>query len=849
MNEVLFQPGAPQTPGVTLVGSVLLLLAGILFSYFLWRRRNRVAEKFLASWQRLLIGSLLMNLGFTLNLLSFVPELARWQVIGPTSLSMTIKYACYLSAIGFLFSGIRQWYPLILSVQQKALAQASFYRRLTQEANSIFLRWNRHGRILSINPYGERLFGYREGELKGRSVIGTIVPKRDSRGQDLEAMIRAIRENPDDFHHNENENITKDGRSLWIAWRNTLIEEGPDGEPEVLSVGVDITERKRVEDALHALASATDQGEGGGILEETIKHLAWAYGVRYAFYGTFVDDTREQMKVHAMWNGESIVSGHVYTLEGTPCADVLSGKVDLIEKGVADRYPTDTVLREWGVESYYGMPLRDPQGSVIGIIGIMDVRPMELARWNRYLLKVFGSRIGGELQRRCAEENIYQLAHYDTLTGLPNRLLFQDRLEQALVHAQRNNQYVALLFIDLDRFKHVNDTLGHAGGDILLRLVAGRLTGLLRRSDTVSRLGGDEFTVLMTDFDSEAQMIKATTELSLRLIETIAEPFHIHGADMFISASIGITCYPTDGVNIDYLVRNADLAMYKAKERGRNCFEFYRPELNELAERRSRLEAELRSALTRKELRLHYQPIVDLAEGEVVVFEALVRWQHPDRGLVLPGEFIGLAEENGLILPIGAWVIEESCRQLHAWAEAGLPAQRLSINLSLRQLERGVLLGQLQKFTRRYGVRPQQLIFEITESTLMHDPERTLPLLEELEAHGYALAMDDFGTGYSSFGQLRQLPVKTLKIDRSFIQGLSEGSSNAKIVTAILGMGDGLGLEVVAEGVETPEQQAFLQQHGCRLMQGYHLGPPMEAEACIDYLANDHPWQESLPAL
>ncbi|HIE54590.1 MAG TPA: EAL domain-containing protein [Chromatiaceae bacterium] len=833
---------------VTFFGGLALLPAGLLFSFFLWRRRKGVAKQFLVSWQRIFIASMLMNLGFTLNLLPYLPA-PEWPLPGSASLFAAIKYSSYLIALGLFFSGVRQWYPLILSVQQEAMAQAAFYRRLTQGANSVFLRWNLDGKIISINPYGERLFGYRKGELKGRSVMGTIVPKKDSRGRDLEAMIQAIRENPDAFHYNENENITRDGRSLWLAWRNTLIEEGPHGEPEVLSVAVDITDRKRVEDALHALASTTDQGEGGAILEEMIKHLAWAYGVQYAFYATFADDTREQMKVHAMWNGDSITSGHVYSLEGTPCADVLSGKIHLIEKGVAERYPGNSMLTEWGVESYYGVSLRHPQGETIGIIGIMDVRPMELTRWNRYLLKVFGSRIGGELQRRYAEENIYQLAHYDILTGLPNRLLFQDRLEQALAHAQRNNQYVALLFIDLDRFKHVNDTLGHAGGDILLRMVSERLTALLRSSDTVSRLGGDEFIILMTDFVSEAQMNKVTTELSRKLIEVIAEPFHIHGSDMFISASIGITCYPTDGMNIDYLIRNADLAMYKAKERGRNCFEFYRPQLNELAERRSRLEAELRNALSRRELRLHYQPIVDLANLEVAGFEALVRWQHPTQGLVLPGEFIDVAEESGLVRPIGEWVIEESCRQLKAWAEVGTRVGRISINLSLRQLAGGALLDQLQSSTRKYGIRPEQIMFEITESTLMHDPERTVPLLEELEAHGHSMAMDDFGTGYSSLAQLRQLPVKTLKIDRSFIRGLPEDRSSVKIVSAIIGLGRGLGLEVIAEGVETPQQHAYLQQFGCQLVQGHLLGAPMEAETCIEYLANPHSWQKSLPAL
>ncbi|RTZ73664.1 MAG: hypothetical protein DSZ02_06845 [Gammaproteobacteria bacterium] len=518
-------------------------------------------------------------------------------------------------------------------------------------------------------------------------------------------MIEAIRENPDEFHINENENVTRDGRRLWIAWRNTYIEEGLDGKPELLSVGVDITERKRVEDALHVLASTTDPIPGDtNVLERSIRHLALAYGVQYAFYATFTDDSRERVEIQAMWDGKSITRGHVYDLEGTPCADVVRGRANLIREGVAERYPNDSTLREWGIESYFGSRLKGLQNEVIGLIVIMDTRPLELPSWKRYLLRVFAARIGGELQRRRAEEDVYRLAHYDILTGLPNRLLFHDRLEQAMVHALRNDQCLALLFIDLDRFKHVNDTLGHAGGDLLLREVAGRLTALLRRSDTVARLGGDEFTILMTDFDSESAMLKIAAELSHRIIKVLGEPFHIDNAEMFISASVGITCFPADGVNIDYLVRNADLAMYKAKEQGRNCFEFYRPEFNEVAERRARMESELRAAIGAGEMQLHYQPIIDVEAGTVVGLEALVRWLHPQQGLVLPGDFVGLAEESGLMLPLGEWVIDTACRQLGAWRRAGVEVGWLSINLSLRQLTRGNLLEVLEAARKRYGV-------------------------------------------------------------------------------------------------------------------------------------------------
>ena len=850
MDAAFRQPGLENVREVVLVGDLLLLPAGLLFSYALWRRRRQIADEFLPSWKTIFLATLVTNFGFLLNLSAHVTEFAGWRLEGVTAFASALKYGAYISGITLFFHGVRQWYPMILSVQQDAMAQASLYRKLVQEANSVFLRWGRDGRIISINPYGERLFGYTEEELKGRPVIGTLVRERDARGQDLVAMIEAIRERPDAFHLNENENVTRDGRSLWIAWRNTYIEEGLDGEPELLSVGVDITDRRRVEEALHVLASTADPLPGDtSVLERTIKHLALAYDVQYAFYGTFVEDSREEIEIQALWDGERITRGAVYELEGTPCADVIEGRSDMIREGVETRYPHDGMLREWGIESYFGARLTDLHNRAIGLIVIMDTRPLELPSWKHHLLKVFAARIGGELQRRCAEEDIHRLAHYDVLTGLPNRLLFHDRLEQAVVHAQRNDQCLALLFIDLDRFKHVNDTLGHAGGDLLLCEVANRLSVLLRRADTVARLGGDEFTILMTDFHSEKVMLKVSAELSRRIIETLSEPFLIENAEMFISASIGITCFPADGMSTDHLVRNADLAMYKAKEQGRNCFEFYRPEFNEAAERRSRLELELRAGIRRGEMRLYFQPIVDVEKRAVVGLEGLVRWQHPRRGLVLPDEFVELAEENGMMSPLGEWVIDAACRQLGAWNRAGREVGWLSINLSLRQLTRGRLLEVLEGARKRHGVAVGQLVLEITETTFMSEPEHTLPLLRAFREQGYTMALDDFGTGHSSFRQLWKLPVSILKIDRGFIEGLERDPGKCSIVAAMIGMGHNLGLEVVAEGVETREQVQILLEHGCRIMQGHHFAHAMKADACTTYLASHQAWQESFPAL
>ncbi len=347
-----------------------------------------------------------------------------------------------------------------------------------------------------------------------------------------------------------------------------------------------------------------------------------------------------------------------------------------------------------------------------------------------------------------------------------------------------------------------------------------------------------------TDFSSDKQVLQATSELSKKLVNIIAQPFYIDSLEFYVSVSIGITVFPQDGNNIDFLVRNADIAMYHAKDKGRNRSEYYHARMNEIAEKRSRMESELRTAVSRGQLLLHYQPVVDVVNGEVMWFEALLRWQHPRLGLVLPDEFVGLAEETGLIVPIGEWVIEQVCRQLQVWQHKGVAIHALALNLSMRQLERIGLVAVLDRTVADYAIDPSQIILEITESMLMQDPERTVPLLKILSERGFRLAMDDFGTGYSSFGQLSYVDVNSLKIDRSFVAQLEKEGNVACIVPAIIGMAREMGIRVVAEGVETSAQVEFLQKQGCNLMQGYYFGFPMDAAECERYIESDkHTWQ------
>ena len=428
-------------------------------------------------------------------------------------------------------------------------------------------------------------------------------------------------------------------------------------------------------------------------------------------------------------------------------------------------------------------------------------------------------------QATLAEQKVHELARYDSLTGLPNRNMFLGELDRAIARAQRQDGEFALCFIDLDHFKSVNDTLGHDAGDELLKHMAGRLREALRKADLVARLGGDEFVVLLEGTSAGTDLVT----VAQKLLCAIGEPLTIHGCSFLVTGSIGIGRYPADGEDAATLLKHADAAMYLAKEKGKNNIQFYTAELADMAARQFELESALRLGLQRNELVLHFQPKVDVAEDRILGLEALVRWQHPTRGLVPPGEFIPLAEERGLIVAIGHWVLEATCRQIRDWRAAGLQAPPVAVNLSARQFADDDLVAHIEQTMKRYGVTPADLGVELTESVLMADPERANEVLRRLRTMGVRIAIDDFGTGYSSLSYLKRFPAETVKIDRSFIAGLPKDSDDAAITQAVIAMAHSLGLNVVAEGVETAEQLRTLRELGCDEAQGYLLGRPIPA--------------------
>ena len=430
-------------------------------------------------------------------------------------------------------------------------------------------------------------------------------------------------------------------------------------------------------------------------------------------------------------------------------------------------------------------------------------------------------------QVEMAKAKLDHLAHHDVLTDLPNRLLLQDRLGQAIEVARRQGRQLAVMFMDLDHFKHINDSLGHAVGAQLLLSVAQRLVACVRHSDTVSRQGGDEFLLLLP-------LIEHAEDAALsaqKILAALALPHHIDGKDLHTSVSIGISIYPADGQDAHALIKSADTAMYYAKDNGRNTYKFFEQNMNDRAVQRQSIEAGLRLALVRQEFVLFYQPKINLHSGAIVGVEALIRWQHPELGLLLPAQFVPIAEDCGLIVPIGRWVLRQACHQAHAWQEAGLAPITIAVNTSALEFRAKDFLENLSATLTTTGMDPRYLEIELTESVLMRDAESAGRLLHAIAALGVKLAIDDFGTGFSSLSYLSRFPINTLKIDQSFVKQITSNENDAAIVSAVISMGKSLRQRVIAEGVETPEQQAFLLAQHCDEGQGFYFAHPVAPEA------------------
>jgi diguanylate cyclase (GGDEF)-like protein/PAS domain S-box-containing protein len=665
------------------------------------------------------------------------------------------------------------------------------FRIAAQSLSDLIYEWDiATGDLLILGDIDQRL-GYEPGELPHTMEARERLIHLEDRDRVRAAVAESLATG--EPFSEEYRILRKDGTGLvWLDTGST-IRDGGGLASKWIGVVTDVTEQRRAQ-------RAADQSElrYRNLFE---RNLAGVY--RTTPDGRFLDCNDSFARIFGYESREEVLRHTVWDLYQTH-ADRVATLHTMVERQTLTNFEQCLLRKDgslvWVLEN--GSLIEGPEGQVIEGT-LIDIT-----------------------ERRRAEEQVKHLAFHDTLTGLPNRLLFNDRLDMAVVQAHRTQQRLATLFLDLDRFKVINDSLGHSVGDELLRRVAERVTDCIREGDTVARLGGDEFTVLVPSLSREEDAAK----IAQKILEAVRLPFFIDERELFVTTSIGAAIYPTDGTDAETLLRNADTAMYRAKDQGRDNYQLYTPAMNSKALEQLSLESRLRQALHNDELVLHYQPLIDLRTGQIRGAEALLRWRHPTLGLIPPGQFIPLAELSGLIVPIGQWVLRTACAQVRSWHQMGYPNLTMAVNLSSRQFQQTDLVHQVTEALELSQLPAGALDLEITESNAMQNAEISISTLGHLKNLGVSLSMDDFGTGYSSLNYLKRFPIDRIKIDQSFVRDITEDADDAAIATAMIAMAHSLQLSVVAEGVETEEQLIFLRQHLCDEMQGFLFSKPIPPE-------------------
>lgn len=726
---------------------------------------------------------------------------------------------------------------------QEALTQSEArFRRLTENAPDVIYRYRiRPQRGFEyVSPAAVHLLGYAPEEFYADPDISLKIVHPDDRRK-LVSLARGRVPEMIELRLQR-----KDGTIVWTEQRNVPVYDAEANRVALEGIARDITTRKQREQELRLLQSITlavSEAEDTEtalsiVLSAVCEATGWVIGQAWI---PATDDGRLFVCSPAWY-------GHEPGLEAfrTACERwvVDSAGRDVQARAVRERVPlwlrdldkrADFNRRKHAAAAGLKAMIAVPVAAGAELEAIIEFFTREPRPEDEKLVHTVASvaaQLGAVIRRKRSEERLMYLAHHDVLTELPNRALFSDRLRQALFEANRQGRLVAVAFLDLDRFKNINDSLGHETGDLLLRGVADRLRANVRETDTVARISGDEFMLVLPGLTN----IDDARRIAEKILAGFRSPLIIAGQELYVSASIGLTVYPHDAKDVEGLLRNADVAMYRAKEVGRNAYQFYAAEMTELAQEHLQLEGALRRALERGEFVLHYQPTLVLATGDVIGAEALLRWRHPERGLVEPGQFVRLAEETGLIVPIGEWALRTACAQCVAWESEGLGPLRLAVNISPRQFQSLDLAETVAQVLRETGLPPERLELELTEGVLLHSPENTIANMDRLSAMGVRLSIDDFGTGYSSLTYIKHLPIDQLKIDQSFVRDIPGDEDDAAIATAIIAMAHNLRISVVAEGVETLEQLAFLRSHRCDLMQGNYFSPPLPSEAFVALL-------------
>lgn len=675
----------------------------------------------------------------------------------------------------------------------RLLAERDF---MLENSRDVLYYIDRHGMVYYVSPAAEQLTGYPPEQWKGHFTTHLVDSERNRRAfAETMEILRTGREYPPsilEFRH-------RDGRILLgEVSEKPIFEKGE--VVGIVGVARDVTERIQAESRLRQAAAVFENTREAIIISDAQRRIS---AVNRAF-----SDITGYAEEEIVGQGADFLAASV---DDIFFREQMWQAVELTDRWAGElwcRRRSGEVFPAWASVS----TIRDDTGNIINYVNVLS----DLSH------------------QKESEEKLDLLAHYDPLTHLPNRLLFTSRLEHAIRHAERRGSEVALLFIDLDHFKKVNDTLGHPAGDRLLQEVGERLTSELRKEDTIARLGGDEFVIIVDDL----QDISDISDIARKTLESLSKPYRVNGNQAVISASIGISIFPRDGRSVTRLVQKADMAMYRAKEVGRANFQFCTAELTARAAERLTMENAMRRALIEGEFVLYYQPQVSLSTGRVVGVEALLRWHHPERGLVPPAEFIPLGEEAGLIGSIGAWALKEACAQVKGWESAGIPPLRLAVNISACQLARDEpLVSKVASALEQTGFAPHRLELELTESAIMRHPGDAARIIDDLKSLGLSIAIDDFGKGYSSMSYLKRFTIDKLKTDRGFIQDLPRDESDRAITGAIVALGHSLHMTVLAEGVETREQEEFLREQGCDEMQGFLFSPPLPERECMRFLS------------
>ncbi|HYC43871.1 MAG TPA: EAL domain-containing protein [Burkholderiales bacterium] len=719
-------------------------------------------------------------------------------------------------------------------VMAEQLRQASQKLAAMIEASPLaIIARDPNGRVESWNSAAEKIFGWSQDEVRGQLVPFHLADA----GAEAEALRRKILagESVSNF---EAVRLRKDGKLIDVSLSAALVRDESGRPSGYITMFADITERKRVEKQQNVIARITMILSEAQSVEDAIPEVietlcesfGFAYGARWV-----LDKQNLLLRCAEIWSVPEVAAFREVSrsrLERPGAPEGLTRRVwaSASPVWVSDIEKDGTLMRRAealsaGLKSAFAFPI------MIGgeFYGLMEFFAREVRQPDEALTQLaqnLGAHIGQFIARKQAERNLQFVASHDALTGLFNRSMFSQRLQQALAQAHRHERRLAVLFIDLDGFKLINDTLGHDAGDVLLADLAVRLREVMREGDTLGRMGGDEFVVLIEGYREDTQLL----EVARKVLETVAQPFLLRDGSYNVTASIGIAAYPQDGHDAAELLKNADIAMYRAKQQGKNNFQFHSSEMNTHLVERLNLEMALRRALERGELTLFYQPRVNLKENRVTGVESLVRWVHPSQGVLNPPEFVPLAEDAGLFAAIGDWVLHAACGQLKAWQQRGIGSLRIAVNLSMRQFGQDNLIERLREAVHNAGIEAKQLEIEITEAILMRHSDRAAKLLAQVKDMGAHVVVDDFGTGYSSLGNLKRFPIDAIKIDRSLVSQLP-GADAASLTRAVIAMAHSLNQQVIAEGVETRQQWDFLSEHGCEAMQGNYFCAPAPEEA------------------